>query len=145
MVLQYSHIFFTDERTFIIAEQVKSTINYTNTIYMLINHTTSQITFHVNHMNRKELNWMKMRILKKGKPVDAVSVGVRSYDDEIRRRFPGSGGVVSANSAGLWWYNGKKGKMGFFKKWTGLGLLGLESHLFVFFIVSFSTLHTNSD
>lgn len=52
MVLQYSHIFFTDERTFIIA-------------------------------------------------VDAVSVGVRSYDDEIRRRFPGSGGVVSANSAGL--------------------------------------------
>lgn len=52
MVLQYSHIFFTDERTFMIS-------------------------------------------------VDAVSGGVRFYDDEIRRRFPGSGVVGEANSAGL--------------------------------------------
>jgi len=37
---------------------------------------------------------MKRRILKKGKPVYAVSGGDRSYDDEIRRRFPGSGVVM---------------------------------------------------
>lgn len=32
-----------------------------------------------------------------------------------------------------------KGKTGLFRKWTGLGLLGLESHLLFFFTVSFTT------